>query len=67
MLGEIGCFDKIIFMGDFNTGRHFIDERGKTFYCSDCMFDIEQAGMIDVWRYKYKDVREYSRYSNKGN
>jgi exodeoxyribonuclease-3 len=59
--------EKSMFIGDFNTGRHFVDEAKSTFACSDYMDKIEQTGYSDAWRYVNKDAREYSWYSNSGN
>ncbi|NCD08078.1 MAG: hypothetical protein EOL98_01385 [Negativicutes bacterium] len=55
-----------IFIGDFNTGKPYIDEEKKTFYCSEYM-DVIEKSHIDAWRYINKNKREYSWYSNLGN
>ncbi|MCU7495785.1 MAG: endonuclease/exonuclease/phosphatase family protein [Ignavibacteria bacterium] len=39
-----------LIIGDFNTGRHYIDEPGKTFYCADSFVSLEDSGLIDSWR-----------------
>lgn len=57
----------VIFMGDFNTGKHYIDEEKNTFSCSQYMDSIEQHSYVDVWRYINKDKREFTWYSNIGN
>ncbi|MGE5621383.1 MAG: endonuclease/exonuclease/phosphatase family protein [archaeon] len=54
-------------IGDFNTGRHFIDESGRTFHCEDIFVKIEESGLVDSWRKRNPDKREFSWYSNKGN
>ena len=56
-----------IFIGDFNTGKHFIDEAKNTFYCSNYMDAIEQNNYIDAWRFINKDKLQFSWYSNAGN
>ena len=56
-----------IFIGDFNTGKHFIDEAKSTFYCSQYMDAIEQKSYIDAWRVINKDKKEFTWYSNVGN
>jgi len=59
--------ENIIIVGDFNTGKHFIDEKGKTFYCSEYLDKLEQSGMIDAWRFINGNKKEFSWYSNAGN
>lgn len=54
-------------LGDFNTGRHYIDEPGKTFYCADSFISLEDSGLIDSWRKRNMDKKEYSWYSSAGN
>jgi len=56
-----------IFIGDFNTGKPFVDEMKNTFYCSLYMDTFEQRGYVDAWRFIHHDEREYTWYSNKGN
>jgi exonuclease III len=58
---------RVLFMGDLNTGKHLLDEDGSTFYCSEYFDNMEEAGLIDIWRYKHGDKREYTWYSNSGN
>lgn len=69
MLSQIGKNPDrpIIFIGDFNTGKQYIDEEKNTFYCSEYMDMIVQQGLVDAWRYINDDKREYSWYSNAGN
>lgn len=56
-----------IVIGDFNTGKPFVDELKNTFYCSKYMDFIEQCGYVDAWRFIHHDEREYTWFSNKGN
>jgi exonuclease III len=56
-----------ILMGDFNTGKHFIDETGATFFGSKYPGQLEELGWIDAWRSLHPDDREYTWYSHKGN
>lgn len=62
MLGRHG-----VILGDLNTGRPFEDEAGKTFYCADCFDDLLSAGLVDSWRVRNPDVKEFSWYSRAGN
>jgi exonuclease III len=56
-----------LFVGDFNTTRHFIDEAGTVCLTSAYMDRIERAGYRDVYRDRYPDRREFSWYSHAGN
>lgn len=53
--------------GDFNTGKHNLDEVGKTFHCAKDFEILEQNGFIDAWRSRNSDKLEYSWFSNVGN
>lgn len=57
----------IVLGGDLNTGKHYIDERGKSFHCSEYISRIEDQKMIDAWRKINGELKEYSWYSNGGN
>ena len=56
-----------ILIGDFNTGRHFLDERAKTFYCAEYFDRLQELGWVDAWRSRNQDVKEFSWFSNAGN
>jgi exodeoxyribonuclease III len=56
-----------LLLGDFNTGKHYIDETGKTFYESHYLELIESRGWTDAWRNCHGDKREFSWYSHAGN
>jgi exonuclease III len=56
----------VILIGDFNTGKHYIDEESNTFYCSEYINKIEQQ-LVDGFRFINKDKKEYSWYSKKNN
>ena len=53
-----------ILLGDLNTGRHFVDESGKTFSCAECLDSLEAAGLVDSWRSRNPSRAEFSWYSN---
>ena len=61
-LGENG-----LLIGDYNTGKHYQDETGKTFYCAQYLDQFEQCGMVDSWRSRNRDKKEYSWFSHAGN
>jgi len=56
-----------LILGDFNTGLHYVDEPGKTFYCADRFAALESASLIDAWRSRQPDAREFTWYSHRGN
>ncbi|MBU1566064.1 MAG: endonuclease/exonuclease/phosphatase family protein [Proteobacteria bacterium] len=58
---------KCLIIGDFNTGRHFLDEVGKTFHCAKEFEDLERNGFIDIWRSRHFETQEYSWFSYVGN
>ena len=61
-LGKLG-----VVLGDFNTGRPFEDEAGKTFYSADCFDELLSAGLVDSWRSRNPTDREFSWYSRSNN
>jgi exodeoxyribonuclease-3 len=58
---------RCLVLGDFNTGKHFVDEAGRTFFSADCIDTLERAGWVDPWRARNPLVREYTWFSNAGN
>lgn len=58
---------KCLVIGDFNTGKHFIDEVGKTFHCAKEFEHLEHNGFIDTWRSRNIETKEYTWFSNVGN
>jgi exonuclease III len=66
--GRHDLTDAVHFMvGDFNTGLHFHDEEGATFYCAEQFNTLSGSDLVDSWRRRNPGVREYSWYSNRGN
>mgnify|MGYP001185755949 FL=1 len=59
--------ENIIIAGDLNTGKHYIDEKGASFYCSEYLYELEKEGMVDAWRLINGNKKEYSWYSSAGN
>ena len=54
-------------IGDFNTGKHHIDEDGATFFSADCIDTLEGAGWVDPWRSRNPLAREFTWFSHTGN
>lgn len=40
-----------IVLGDFNTGRHRLDEPGSTFSCTALLGQLATLGYVDAWRH----------------
>jgi len=64
---QVASGSNTLVIGDFNTGKPFIDESGNTFACVDEFEALEQHGLIDSWRSRNPEGREFTWYSNKGN
>jgi exodeoxyribonuclease-3 len=58
---------RTLLVGDFNTGRHFEDEAGATFWASEYMDELKVAGFTDAWRHLHPRTRDYTWFSAKGN
>ncbi|MBL8797624.1 MAG: endonuclease/exonuclease/phosphatase family protein [Planctomycetia bacterium] len=56
-----------LLFGDFNTGKHHLDEAGATFFCADYLERLESLGWVDAWRRQHAEAREYTWYSYRGN
>ncbi len=54
-------------IGDFNTGKHRVDEDGATFFSADCIDALEVAGWVDPWRSRNPLAREFTWFSHAGN
>jgi exonuclease III len=58
---------RAVVLGDFNTGLPFHDERGNTFACVDSFERLLRAGVVDSWRQRNPERREFSWYSTAKN
>lgn len=56
----------VMFIGDFNTGKHHVDEEGATFHCPEYLDIMEEVGLKDGFRDLHGDKQEYSWFSNHG-
>lgn len=55
--------EPMLFLGDFNTGAHLVDETGSTFVCAEHFARLSALGWVDVWRHFHGDAKEYTWYS----
>ncbi len=64
---EIKTHTPALIMGDFNTGKNFIDQKGDSFWYTKELAQLEQSGMQDAFRYVHGEVEAYSWFSHQGN
>ena len=57
----------VMAIGDFNTCRAVVDERGASDATAYFMDRMNEVGFRDLWRDRNPDGREYSWYSHRGN
>jgi exodeoxyribonuclease III len=55
--------ENMLIVGDFNTGKHYLDEAGATFYQSEYLERLEELGLEDLWRAQHGDKRAFSWFS----
>jgi len=55
-----------ILIGDFNAGRHHLDEDGQTFTCTHLLGQLAAMGYSDAWREKNPESRQFSWFSHEG-
>ncbi len=67
MIEEMAKNDRGIFVGDFNSGKQFIDQKGDSFWYSEYFEKMEDRQYVDAWRWKHHDLKEYSWFSHQGN
>lgn len=56
-----------IIMGDFNTGKNFIDQKKDSFWYTEDLKKLEKLGMQDAFRHIHGQVEAYSWFSHQGN
>jgi len=68
-IGEAGRRARVpcFLVGDFNIGKHFIDEGGAVIRNPEYMDRIEELGYVDAWRMLHPQGREYTWFSHRGN
>lgn len=59
-VAEQRCAQRHVFIGDFNTGRHRLDETGATFGCTGLLGAVCTLGYADAFRHFSPDRREWT-------
>lgn len=67
LLEEMPKAKPSILVGDYNTGKNYIDQKGDSFWYTDKIVALEKLGYVDAFRHIHKDVKEYSWFSHGGN
>ena len=63
-----GALDRSVMVGDFNTGLNDLDVQGRSkFWCEAEFRTLSTQLMVDAYREKNGDAKEYSWYSRAGN
>ena len=57
MLSQFGV-RKDILMGDFNTGKNYIDQKGDSFWYSDQLERLEDKGYHDAFRHLHGNIKD---------
>jgi exodeoxyribonuclease III len=58
--------EAFLLLGDFNAGRHHLDEAGATFTCTRCLGRLAALGYSDAYRRLHPAGREFSWYTPQG-
>ena len=56
-----------ILVGDLNTGKNYIDQKGNSFWYTEQLESLEERGFLDAFRHINGPVAEFSWYSHQGN
>jgi exonuclease III len=52
-----------LLVGDWNTGAHHVDEKGRTFVCSEHFLRMPELGWTDMWRHHNHGATEWTWFS----
>jgi exodeoxyribonuclease-3 len=55
--------EPFLFIGDWNTGAHRVDEAGKTYVCAEHFCRLSEIGWTDTWRHHNPGGTEWTWYS----
>lgn len=67
LIDEVQRTPPAVLVGDFNSGKQFVDQKKSSFWYSEKLDQLESSGVHDAFRHFRKNVREYSWYSHQGN
>lgn len=67
LINEVSQDKSAIIVGDFNTGKNFIDQKGSSFWYTEELRNLENLGCVDAFRHIHKDKKEFSWFSHLGN
>jgi len=56
-----------IIVGDYNSGKNFIDQKGNSFWYDNYFFKLEEMDYCDAFRLIHNNKKEYSWFSHQGN
>ena len=52
-----------VLLGDWNSGRPYLDEAGATLYAAREFAELSEMGWVDAWRSTHPDAREFTWFS----
>lgn len=64
--GRAHAGEPFVMLGDFNAGRHYLDEQGATLTCTYQLGVLASLGYVDAWRRFNPAGREFTWYSPQG-
>ena len=67
LIAQSKNLDNAIITGDINTGLHYADETGASFYCANALKELQDNGMPDAFRHLHGGSKEFTWYSHAGN
>ena len=67
LVSQCTGLENTVITGDINTGLHYADEQGASFYCAAALKALQENGMPDAFRYLHNTAREFTWFSNAGN
>ncbi len=56
-----------ILVGDLNTGKNYIDQKGNSFWYTEQLETFEERGFLDAFRLINGGISEFSWFSHQGN
>lgn len=62
-VAEARLAEPFLLVGDWNTGAHHVDEKGKTYVCAEHFLRLSALGWTDMWRHHNPGKTEWTWYS----